>query len=825
MSNIPIKKADLAKIVALATIIIVTLVYFFPVLEGKVMSTHDGTVFTGSSKEIIDYREEYDQEPLWTNSMFSGMPSYLISTQFPGNIIKPLFNLLRSPGIPIAPILLLMMGFYLLLISFKVNPWLAIAGAIAYGFSSYFFIILTAGHNTKAMALAYSAPFIGGVIYSYRQNRMTGALFTSLILTLEIIANHVQITYYAFMVILVFGIFELIYSIKSRQIPGFVKTTLMLIGAGAIAIAINFASLYTTWEYGKYSMRGKSELLTDQENKTEGLNRTYVTQWSYGIDETLTFLIPNLKGGASVPFERDSETVKVLRQNKASQYIPQFRQYWGGQTLGTSGPVYVGAIVFLLFIMGLVLIKGRDKWWLLTATIISIMLAWGKNFMFLTDLFLDYFLGYNKFRAVTMILVIAEFTMPLLAFLALDKIFKNEIGRKEVIKAFQTGLGVTGGILLLYLLFPGLAGSFISPNEGAQIPAWLHSALVADRQMLLKTDALRSLLLVISAAAVIFFGYTKKLKIEYAIAILVLLIVIDMWPVNKRYLNNDKFITKTESANELTPTAADNFILQDITNNRVLNLTVDPFNDGTTSYHHKSIGGYHGAKIRRYQDLIEHSLAKDISLLSNRINNAASISDLENVFDNMAGLNMLNTKYIILHPDNRPLVNKNALGNAWFVDSCRMVSTPDEEINLINEIDPAGEAIINEEYQNLLSSFSFRPDSLRMIELVSYKANELIYSFQSTENQMTVFSEIYYPKGWNAYLDDSPLEYFRVNYILRATILPAGEHELIFRFEPQSYKIGNNISLAGSILLILLLSVSVIMEIKKNRKKQYDPLR
>ncbi|MCD4768681.1 MAG: hypothetical protein K8R35_00750 [Bacteroidales bacterium] len=715
MPNISVKRGDLAKIVALATFIIITLVYFSPVLEGKVMSTHDGTVFTGSSKEIVDFREEYNKEPLWTNSMFSGMPAYLISTQFPGNIIKPFYNLLRSPGIPIAPILLLMIGFYLLLISLKVNPWLAIAGAIAYGFSSYFFIILTAGHNTKAMALAYSAPFIGGVIYTYRQNRLTGAVFTSLILTLEIISNHVQITYYAFMTILIFGIFELIYSVRSKQLPGFIKYTLMLVGAGTIAIAVNFASLYTTFEYGKYSMRGKSELLTDQANKTDGLDRTYVTQWSYGIDETLTFLIPNLKGGASVPFDRDSETVKALRKNNASQYIPQFRQYWGGQTLGTSGPVYMGAIVFLLFIMGLVLIKGRDKWWLLTATILSIMLAWGKNFMFLTDLFLDYFPGYNKFRAVTMILVIAEFTMPLLAFLALDKIFKKEIGRKELIKAFQIGVGVTGGILLLYLLFPGLAGSFISPNEGAQLPTWLNSALVADRKMMLKNDVLKSLLLVLSAAAVIFMGYNKKLKLEYAIAILVLLIVIDMWPVNKRYLNNDKFITKTESAKELAPAEADNFILRDITNYRVLNLTVDPFNDGTTSYYHKSIGGYHGAKIRRYQDLIEHSLTKDISLLSNRLNSATSYSDLENVFDSMTGLNMLNTKYIILHPDNQPLVNTKALGNAWFVDSCRMVSTPDEEINLMNELDPAVEAVINEEYQNLLNSFSFRHASLRMI--------------------------------------------------------------------------------------------------------------
>ncbi|HKL66890.1 MAG TPA: hypothetical protein VJ877_03275, partial [Bacteroidales bacterium] len=456
MSLSPVKKKYLPHIVALLAFTAITLIYFSPALENKVLRTHDTTVFAGSSKEIKDHRAEYNEEPLWTNSMFSGMPAYLISAQFPGNLFKHVYNIFRKPGIPIAPILLLMIGFYIMLLAFRVRPWLAFLGALAYGFSSYFFIILAAGHNTKAMALAFMAPTVGSIIYAYRRDRLIGSVLTALFLALQITANHLQITYYTFIIVLVFGIVELIYAIRNKQISSLIKTTLMLAGAALIALAINFANLYVTFEYGKYSMRGESELSSNQEDKTSGLDRSYATRWSYGIDETLSLLIPNIKGGASQPFDNDSETVRTLRQNNAGQYVNSIFQYWGNQP-NTSGPVYVGAIIFLLFIMGLVLIKGPYKWWLLSATILSIMLAWGKNFMFLSNLFFDFFPGYNKFRAVTMILVIAEFCMPLLAILALDKIFRKKVEKPELIKALKIGLGVTGGILLLLLLFPGLA--------------------------------------------------------------------------------------------------------------------------------------------------------------------------------------------------------------------------------------------------------------------------------------------------------------------------------------------------------------------------------
>ena len=806
----------LPHIIALLIFVALTLVYFSPTLDNKVLQTHDTTVFAGSVKEIHDHRAEYNEEPLWTNSMFGGMPAYLISVNFPGNLFKPLYNILRAPGIPIAPILLLMIGFYIMLISFRVKPLLALLGSIAYGFSSYFFIILTAGHNTKALALAFMAPVVGSIVFAYRRDRIIGSVFTAFFLTLQLIANHLQITYYTFMIVLVFGIVELVYSIRNKRLPDLIKTTLLLAGAAVIALSINFANLYVTFEYGKYSMRGQSELSIDEEDKTSGLDRSYATNWSYGIDETLTLLIPNMKGGASRPFGRDSETVKTLRQNNAAQYAQGILQYWGKQP-NTFGPVYVGSIIFLLFIMGLVLIKGPYKWWLLIATVLSIMLAWGKNFMFLTNLFFDFFPGYSKFRAITMILVIAEFCMPLLGILALDRILRHDIKKPELFKALKIGLGVTGGILLLFLLFPGLAGSFISPGE-VQYPDWIKASLVADRKEMLRLDALRSLIFVSSASVIIYLAYSNKLKNNYAIGLLAVLILVDMWPVNKRYLNNDNFVRQTQAESVFTPTDADKYILRDSSDYRVLNLTVSPFNDGTTSYLHHSIGGYHGAKIRRYQDLIEHCISPEIGRLSNALSSITSIDQVGGIFKDLNALNMLNTKYIIINPDSRPLVNNTALGNAWLVDSYQLVESPDEELEMVNNIDPAREAVVNSKYADKLRSLSFDSTSTGNITLTIYKANELTYDYESTGNSIVVFSEIYYPKGWNAYVDGEPAEHFRVNYVLRAMIMPQGRHEIVFRFEPTSYKIGNTVSLGGSIVLYLLIAASVFYFIKRKNR-------
>ncbi|HUS86918.1 MAG TPA: YfhO family protein [Bacteroidales bacterium] len=816
MSILSARGKLLPHLTAVIIFIIVTLLYFSPVLDNKALLTNDTTVFKGISREIVEFREEYDEEPLWTNSLFSGMPAYLISTQFTGNLVKPLYNLLRSPGIPVAPMILLMVGFYILLLSFRVNPWLAIAGAIAYGFSTYLFTLFAAGHNTKIMALSYAAPLIASIVYSYRRNRLMGSALTALFLSIEIIANHLQITYYLFLTLLIFGIVELADSIKKHTLPDFLKTTFALLVAAILALAVNFASLYTTWEYSKYSIRGKSELTSQLDDKTTGLDKSYATDYSYGIDETLTLLIPNMKGGASIPFSRDSEVVKVLRQNNFGQYATQFRQYWGNQPQ-TSGPRYVGAIVFLLFIMGTVLIKGPDKWWLLSATILAILLAWGKNFMFLTNLFLDYFPGYNKFRAVTTILVIAEFCFPLLAILTLDKIFKNEVNKQDLIKALKIGVGATGGILLLFILFPGIAGPFLSPAE-TDLPDWLKNALISDRKDMLMADALKSFALVLAAGLIIYVAYFKKFQIRYAIGLIAFLVLIDMWTVGKRYLNNDNFIRKPDLLNNLSATLADNYIHQDTSQYRVLNLSVyNPFADGTTSYQHQSIGGYHGAKIRRYQDLIENSISRDVTMLSNSLNSVTSIDQLEDVFKPLNSLNMLNTRYIIINPANQPLVNPDALGNAWFVHSYILAENADQELSKVNNINPAVETVVDQRFADLITESTYKVDSLDNIKLVSYKPNELIYYYSATDSQFAVFSEIYYPEGWNAYLDGQPVDHFRANYVLRAMILPEGSHTVTFRFEPDSYKLGNKVSLAGSVSLILLFLGSMYISLRRKK--------
>jgi hypothetical protein len=521
-------KPILPHLIAVLIFTVVSFVYFYPVLEGKVLKANDSTVSKINTREIQDFREKTGREPLWTNSIFSGMPAYLISTLYPGNLIKHADTFLRSYGMPVSVLFLSMLGFYILLLIFGVNSWLAIAGAIAYGLSSFFFQILGAGHNTQAIALAYMAPMIGGIYYTYRHDALKGALFTTFILALEIQANHPQITYYGLICLLVFGIVEFIYAFQNKTVIKFLRISALLILPFIIAVGINFASLYTTYEYGKYSIRGKSDLTVENKNSTSGLNKDYITTWSYGIDETFNLLIPNYKGGSSRPFDRTSETYKALNQNNNQAAAASFQKYWGTQP-GTDGPHYVGAIVFFLFVLGLILIKGPEKWWLLVATILSIMLAWGKNFMPFSNLFIDYFPGYNKFRAVTMTLVIAEFCIPLLGFLALRDIFNGTTTRKELIRGLKIATGITGGFILLVLLIPGIAGSFIGPGDPPGLPDWLTSALVADRKQLLRSDAFRSLVFILLSSGVILAFITDKIKKEYSILIIALLIVADLW--------------------------------------------------------------------------------------------------------------------------------------------------------------------------------------------------------------------------------------------------------------------------------------------------------
>ena len=590
---------------------------------------------------------------------------------------------------PVSVLFLSMLGFYILLLIFGVNAWLAIAGAIAYGFSSFFFQILGAGHNTQAIALAYMAPMIGGIYYTYRHDAIKGALFTAFILALEIQANHPQITYYAMICLLIFGIVEFVYSCKNKSVIKFLKTTALLIIPFIIAIGINFASIYTTYEYGKYSIRGKSDLTAVSKNVTSGLNKDYITTWSYGVDETFNLLIPNYKGGSSHMFDRNSETYKAFSRNNNQTAFKEFQKYWGTQP-GTEGPHYVGAIVFFIFVLGLILIKGPEKWWLLAATILSIMLAWGKNFMPFSNLFIEYFPGYNKFRAVTMTLIIAEFCIPLLGFLALRDIFNGTTSKKEIIRGLKIAAGITGGFILLVIIIPGFAGSFLGQNEN-DLPGWLKSALIADRKGLLRSDAFRSLVFILLSSGVILGFIFDKLKKGYAILIITLLIVLDLWTVDKRYLDADRFERPAAIQKSFLPTVADAFILKDPSIHRVLNLSASPFNDNSpTSYFHKSIGGYHGAKMERYQELIDSCFYPGIALFGAAANNAKSVEELQVAFNNtpIPSLNMLNTKYVIYNPSALPLINPNVLGNAWFVEKPVIVENANKEILLMNSFNP-----------------------------------------------------------------------------------------------------------------------------------------
>ncbi|HOF21246.1 MAG TPA: hypothetical protein PLO24_08330 [Bacteroidales bacterium] len=793
----------LPHVLAVIFFIVLSYMYFYPVLEGKILMANDSNVSRYASKEIVDYREQSGREPLWTNAMFSGMPAYLISVKHPGNLVKPLDLALRVFKMPVSVLFLAMTGFYILLLMFGMNRWIAVTGAVAWGFSSFLFLILAAGHNTQAIALVYMAPMIGGVWYAYRRNAIKGALFTAFVLSLELVANHPQITYYAVICLLVFIITEFIRSLREKEIPAFLKTSALLVVPVIIALGINFGNLYTVYEYSKYSMRGKSDLVIETGNQSKGLDRDYITHWSYGIDESMNLLIPNYKGGSSRPFDRDSRTVRALRQNDLASASGQVLKYWGTQP-GTDGPHYMGAIVIFLFILGLIITRGPEKWWLLIATVLSLMLAWGKNFMPFTNLFIDFFPGYNKFRAVTMTLVIAQFCIPLLAALALRDVFESRVTGKDLMKGLKIASGISAGILLLVIIFPGIAGSFLNEGE-APYPEWLRTAMIADRKELLRTDAIRSLAFILAAAAIVLAFVKDKLRKEHSVILIGMLILLDLWNIDKRYLDAGRFEKPSSFQKSVTPSAADAFILNDGSYYRVLNLAVSTFNDNTpTSYFHKSIGGYHGAKLKRYQELIDSAIIRDLIIFTESARDATSADDLVTALAGTPSLNMLNTKYIIYNPEAPPVINPYHSGNAWFVENPVMAANANEEIGAIKNLDPSDRAIIDKQFADLVPAAAYPLSDGDTISLVSYKPDELVYSYSAADEKLVVFSEIYYPAGWKCYVDGTETPYFRANYVLRAMVAPPGEHEIRFSFEPASYITGNRVSLAASVLLILL---------------------
>ncbi len=832
-------KAYLPYVLAIALFLIATYMYFPSLLEGKRIQQHDILTFKGMSKEIVDYREKTGEEPLWTNSMFGGMPAYLISTKYKGNLINGINDFLQIGPAQGGYLLLLLIGSFILLLALGVNPWLSIAGAFAIAFSSYNFVIMAAGHNSKVVTIGYLAPLLGSIILTFRGKRILGTALTGLFMSLQILAGHPQITYYTLIIVIFFGLSQLIFALREKQVRDFFISVGMLVVIVGIAVLSNFSRLATTMEYDDYSMRSKSELTTLDNDDSEGLSIPYATRWSYGIDETMTLMIPGFKGGANnVELDRDSNTYEALARldrNFAGQFIQHVNLYWGKQP-GTMGPVYVGAIVVFLFVLGMFIVHNRYRWWILAVTVLAVMLSWGKNFMGLTEFFMEYIPGYSKFRTVTMILVIPQITMPLLGILALKKALFEEIDRQKLLHALKWSAGITGGLALLFLLFPSLAGNFSSgydmrlaqmySNDNPQIRQFLVQNLVpaleADREAMLRTDAFRSLVFIVLAAGLIYLYRIKGMKINQYLLIagFGLLFLVDMWPVNKRFLNEDYFKPESELKQAFTPSTADQFILQQPgVNKRVLNLSVSTFQDASTSYFHHSIGGYHGAKMRRYQDLIETRLDAEISMLFDSLRAAQSQSDVAAALKQANVLNMLNTRYIIANPRSQPIINPFAAGNAWFVHDYRVASDADEEVQLLSEIDIRDELTIDRRYAAHVEGKTFVPDTSASIALIDYTPKKLTYRYNAGSEQLAVFSEIYYEKGWQITVDEKDAEHFRVNYTLRGMVLPEGEHQIVFEFRPKSYYMGEKVSLAGSILLILAVLGGIGYEVYTRRKR------
>ena len=818
-------------LVALLVFLSITVVYLSPLFEGQRLKQHDITMYKGMSKEIVDFRAKTGEEPLWTNSMFGGMPAWQISVQYKNNLFRFVDKVLRL-GLPTSAgyVFLYFLGFFILLLVLRVDPWLSIVGAIAFALSSYFFIILGAGHTSKAHAIGYMAPVLAGIILTFRGKLWQGGLLTAVALTLEIIAGHLQITYYLLLLVVIYGIYQLIKSWKEKQMAYFWKATLVLLAAAGIAVAINITPLWGTWQYGKYTMRGKPVLSKEKENKSSGLDRDYITAWSYGLGEAWSLMIPDVKGGASGYIGYDNKALDKA-DPRYRKIIAQQNGYWGNQP-GTSGPVYVGAIMVFLFVLGMFVLDDKLKWALFVATLVSILFALGKNFPLLTNWLIDYLPGYNKFRAVSMILVIAELTIPLLGILTLNKLLKEPGLLLKKKKAFYISLGLTAGISVLFYLFPESFFTFFSQfemkqfaqlrlnNDPAQISVFTNS-LKDVRVAIFREDVLRSLFFIAVGALLLYLYAIGKMKKGWFVAVLGLLILVDMAGVDKRYLNDSNFEVARRAEEPFQKTIADRYILRDKSPDfRVLDLTKNVFNDASTSYFHFSIGGYHGAKLQRYQDLIDEYLLPEINNLRKVLASSPTADKVEAALQKQQALNMLNTKYIVYNPKVEPILNTYAFGNAWMVQSVKWVNNADEAIAALGKTDLRSAAVVDKEFAGQLKAGQFPLDASAKIKLLSYAPNNLVYDFQSKAQQLVVFSEIYYPKGWEVFVDGKEMPYFRADYLLRAMVVPAGHHKIEFKFAPEAWRMGETVSLIASVGLLLLLGWFVFWLLKRNKNEK-----
>ena len=840
-------KQFLPHLIAVIGFVILSYAYFNPVLTGKNLPQMDNTHAIGMGHELVEYEKAHPGEhPMWTNSMFGGMPAYLISGGKSVNIFHSLqrYISLFLPYTTVSILFLLLCGFYFLLISLKLNQVLGIAGAIGFAFATFNILIIMVGHIIQAYAISFIPMVMAGILMLFNKKYWAGGILTVFSLGIEISFSHPQITYYSFIMILILFIVKFIYAIIEKELKHYFIVAGITIIAAILALLPNIVNLWTTSEYGKYSMRGPSEISKkNDEKKSSGLEKDYALAYSYGKAESFSLLVPNIMGAGVNGYKEDSNTAGELQKDglqDAAHVAASLPVYWGDQSF-RSAPTYFGAIICFLFIFGLFILKGAQKWWLLITAIVTILLAWGKNFLPVTDLFFYYFPGYSKFRSVEMILTIADFAFILTGFLALKEIIEGRINKHESIKALKYATGIVGGLLLIFILIPGwfFDYSCLSDNqliEQLRSGKWpndminnLLAAMRDDRQTILRMDAFRSLIFVFLAAGILWAFIANKIKLIYFSGILALLILVDLWSVDRRYLNKDNFVDRADYENQFVKSAADEFILKDPNPDyRVLNLSkgvYSIFNDAFTPYFHKSIGGYHGAKMHRYQDMIHGPLSNDLNKLIQVLRSQPTQISVGEGLKQLPVLNMLNTKYIIYNPETAPIVNREALGNAWFVKNIKWVNNPDEEYAAVANFDPSTTAIVDKLWEKSLAfSDSSKIIVSDSIKLMVYKPDYLLYQSNSLHQHLAVFSEIFYEKGWNAYVDGKLAPHNRANYILRAMDIPAGLHKIEFKFEPETYKLGQIIALISSIFVtIIFIGFFIILALKPELFKGEAP--
>lgn len=829
-------KKCLPDAIVVALFAVISFAYFLvPVSQGKILFRHDSQASVGLGQELTEYEQRTGEVTRWTNSLFSGMPTYQISPAYSStdglSTAMSAYHLWLPDYVWF--LFAYLLGFYILLRAFNFRQSLAALGSILWAFSSYFLIIIAAGHLWKVMALAYLPPMIAGVVLAYRGKYLWGFIVTVVFTAFEVKANHVQMTYYYLFIVLFMVVAYLVQAIREKRFQHFLKASGVLVAAALIGVAINISNLYHTWEYQKESMRGKSELTkANSANQTSsGLDRDYITQWSYGIDETLTLLVPDAKGGASVPLSQNATAMAKANpevQNMLPQLYEAVPQYFGTQP-GTSGPVYVGAFVLFLFVLGLFIVKTPLKWALLAATILSVLLSWGHNFMGFTNFFLDYVPMYAKFRTVASILVIAEFTIPLLAALALKRIVDEPTVLTKNMKFVYASLALTAGVALVMALMPSMMGPFVSDQErqmlsGIQgmtpdVQNMMLSSIATMRAAMVSADAWRSIIVIIIGVAMLLLFKAQKIKPLYLIVGISALCLIDLWQVDKRYLNDEMFVPKSERDTPQQATATDMEILKDkALSYRVLNFASGAFNENNTSYFHKSIGGYHPAKLRRYQEMIDKYIAPEMQAAMQAIGSKGGVMSEVDGRKLFPVLNMLNAKYFIVPLQGNAttqLQNPYAQGNGWFVDKLTYVADANAEYAEVGKIDVSHEAVADKKFEAVLGQTAAN-DSTASVVLTKYEPNNMTYTVNSAKGGVVVFSEVYYP-GWSATIDGQPAELGRVNYILRALNVKAGKHEVVLDFHPSSISITETIAYTALAVLLLAICAALFVEWKKRK--------